>query len=163
MKTVTPSNDSYTTDTTLAQENQIIAEAKLLLTQRLQSRDTVFTSPLAVRNYLCLQLTDKEREVFSCLFLDSQHRLIEYQEIFAGTINSCSIYPREVVKAALRINAAAVIFSHNHPSGVAEPSMADKHVTKQLTEVLSLIDIRVLDHFIIGGDTVVSFAERGLL
>jgi DNA repair protein RadC len=101
--------------------------------------------------------------VFCCLFLDCRHRLIEYQEMFVGTIDSCSVYPREVVKAALKVNAAAVILAHNHPSGVAEPSEADQRITARLKSALALLDIRILDHFVIGDNTAVSFAERGLL
>jgi DNA repair protein RadC len=163
MKTVKSSNERYTTETTFDQENQLIAEAKHLLYSRLKARDQEFTSPNATRDYLCLQLSERQHEVFCCLFLDGQHRLIEYQELFVGTIDGCSVYPREVVKAALKVNAAAVIFAHNHPSGVAEPSVADQRITERLKEALALLDIRVLDHFIVGDNTIVSFAERGLL
>jgi len=163
MESVKPSSETYATDTTLEQENQLIAEAKNLLYARLQTRDQAFTSPSATRDYLRLQLSERQQEVFCCLFLDSQHRLIEYQELFVGTIDGCSVYPREVVKAALKVNAAAVIFAHNHPSGVAEPSEADQRITDRLKEALALIDVRVLDHLIVGDSSVVSFAERGLL
>ena len=163
MKSVNPPGETYSTDTTLAQENQLIAEAKHLLYTRLQTRDQVFSSPSETRDYLCLQLSERQREVFCCLFLDSQHRLIEYQELFVGTIDGCSVYPREVVKTSLKVNAAAVIFAHNHPSGVAEPSEADQRITERLKQALALVDIRVLDHFLIGDATVISFAERGLL
>ena len=163
MRKITPSKDAYSNETTFEQENQLIAEAKALLYSRLQSRDHVFGSPHEVRDYLRLQLAKLQREVFCCLFVDSQHRLIEYQELFVGTIDSCSVYPREVVKAALQVNAAAVIFAHNHPSGIAEPSQSDERITQRLKEALSLLDIRVLDHFVVGDDAVVSFAERGLL
>ena len=163
MKTVKPSNEMYSTETAFEQENQLIAEAKHLLYTRLKTRDQVFTSPHEVRDYLRLQLAGQQREIFSCLFVDSQHRLIEYREMFAGTIDGCSVYPREVVKAALQVNAAAVIFAHNHPSGVAEPSQSDRSITQRLKEALSLMDIRVLDHFIVGDEAVESFAERGLL
>ena len=163
MKTVRPSDEAYSTESTFEQEDQLIAEAKQLLYARLQTRDQVLSSPQTVRDYLCLQLAERQREVFSCLFLNSQHRLIEYQELFEGTIDCCSIFPREVVKAALQVNAAAVIFAHNHPSGVAKPSQSDKSITRRLVEALSLLDIRVLDHFVVGDDAVVSFAECGLL
>lgn len=163
METVKPSNEMYTTESTFEQENQLIAEAKHLLYARLQTRDQVFSSPNATRDYLCLQLSERQQEVFCCLFLDNKHRLIEYQELFFGTVDGCSVYPREVVKAALKVNAAAVIFAHNHPSGVAEPSEADQCITERLKSALELVDIRVLDHIVIGGDTAVSFAERGLL
>jgi len=163
MKSVKPSSDMYTTETAFEQEDLLIADAKQLLYTRLQARDKMFSSPNATRDYLRLQLSQRQQEVFSCLFLDSQHRLIEYQELFVGTIDACSVYPREVVKATLKVNAAAVIFAHNHPSGVAEPSEADRRITDRLKEALALIDIRVLDHFIVGDNEVVSFAERGLL
>ena len=163
MKTVKPSNEMYSSETEFEQENQLIAEAKHLLYARLKTRDQVFSSPREVRDYLRLQLAGQQREVFSCLFVDSQHRLIEYREMFAVTIDGCSVYPREVVKASLQVNAAAVIFAHNHPSGVAEPSQSDRNITQRLKEALSLVDIRVLDHFIVGDETVESFAERGLL
>ena len=116
----------------------------------------------AVRNYLCHQLRGYPYEVFSCLFLDNKHRVIEYEEMFRGTIDSASVHPREVLRRAIDHNAAAVIFAHNHPSGVAEPSQADHRITDKLRDVLSMVDVRVLDHFIIGDD-VVSFAERGYL
>lgn len=163
MQNVKSSNENYSTEKTFEQENQLIAEAKHLLCKRLQTRDQVLSSSRSVRNYLCLQLAKQQREVFSCLFVDSQHRLIKYQEMFFGTIDACSVYPREVVKAALKENAAALILAHNHPSGVPEPSQSDRHITRRLQEALLLVDVRVLDHFIIGGDTVVSFSERGLL
>ena len=104
-----------------------------------------------------------EHEVFAVLFLDTQHRLIEYSELFRGTIDSASVYPREVLKEALRLNAAAVIVSHNHPSGNPEPSAADKSLTKRLREALAMVDVRVLDHIIVGGTETTSFAEQGLL
>ena len=116
----------------------------------------------AVRNYLCHQLRGYPYEVFSCLFLDNKHRVIEYEEMFRGTIDSASVHPREVLRRAIHHNAAAVIFAHNHPSGVAEPSQADHRITDKLKDVLGMVDVRVLDHFIIGDD-VVSFAERGYL
>jgi len=162
METVKPSNEMYVTESTFEQENQLIAEVKHLLYVRLQTRDQVFTSPYATRDYLCLQLSERQQKVFCYLFLDSQRRLIEYQELFVGTINGCSVYPREVVKAALKVNAAAVIFAHNHLSGVAEPSVADQRITERLKSALALLDILTLDHFVIGDNTAVSFAERGL-
>jgi len=106
-----------------------------------------FTSPGAVRDYLCLHLAERKYEIFYCLFLDSQHRLLDGKELFRGTIDGCSVYPREVVKATLEINAAAVILAHNHPSGVAEPSAADRQITDRLKNALALVDVRVLDHF----------------
>ena len=116
----------------------------------------------AVREFLVTRLRSHPYEVFSCLFLDNKHRVIEYEELFKGTIDSCSVHPREVVRRVLSLNAAAVIFAHNHPSGVAEPSQADHRITDKLKDALGIIDCRVLDHFIIG-DEVVSFAERGYI
>ena len=127
------------------------------------ARGSALTSPEAVRDYLRLALAARESEAFVGLFLDSQHRLLVAEELFRGTLAQTSVYPREVVKAALGCNAAAVIFAHNHPSGVAEPSRADELLTASLKSALALIDVRVLDHFVVAGPQVVSFAERGLL
>lgn len=126
-------------------------------------REQLFSSSEAVKSYLRSQLSRKTSEVFAALFLDTQHRLISYEELFFGTIDGASVYPREVVKTALKHNCAAIIFAHNHPSGVAEPSRADERITKRLTEALDLIDVRTLDHLIVGDNEVVSFAERGLI
>lgn len=120
------------------------------------------TSPELTKKYLACQLGSYEREVFAAVFLDSQNRTIKLEELFHGTIDAANVYPREVVKAGLAANAAAVIFAHNHPSGFAEPSQADIRVTKQLVDAMQLVDIRVLDHIVVGNDCV-SFAERGLL
>jgi DNA repair protein RadC len=125
-------------------------------------RGDVLTSPEATRGYLIVRLRDVPYEVFTCLFLDNRHRVIAYEELFRGTLDGASVHPREVIKRALHHNAAAVILAHNHPSGVAEPSQADERITRRLKEALSLVDIRVLDHMVIG-DEVVSFAERGLI
>ena len=125
--------------------------------------DRVLNSPGAVRDCLRLQFAGQEFESFVGLFLDSQHRLIASHELFRGTLTQTSVYPREVVKAALRVNCGAVIFAHNHPSGVAEPSQSDRMLTDALRQALSLVDVRVLDHFIVAGNSVLSFAERGLL
>ena len=121
------------------------------------------TSPQAVRDYLRLTLRARPYEVFVGIFLDSQNRLLAFEEMFRGTLAQTSVYPREVVKAALARNAAAVIFAHNHPSGVAEPSRADELLTQALKQALALVDIRTLDHFVVAGSHLVSFAERGLL
>jgi DNA repair protein RadC len=126
-------------------------------------RGDALSSPMAARQYLKILFAGMEREVFAGLFLDSQHRLIAGEPLFVGTLTQTSVYPREVVKHALRLNAAALIFAHNHPSGVAEPSRADELLTKSLKQALALVDIRTLDHFIVAGNTVTSFAERGLL
>lgn len=127
------------------------------------SRGSALSSPSAVRDYLRLLLSGKEHEVFVVVFLDAQHRVIETEELFRGTLTQTSVYPREVVKRALSQNAAAVIFAHNHPSGVAEPSRADELLTTALKQALALVDVRVLDHFVIAGNTTTSFAERGLI
>ena len=147
-----------------ASPDHILEQAQEILTYRLtRPETTAFTSPEDTKQFLKLKLGEAEREIFACLFLDNRHRLIEYQELFYGTIDGASVHPREVVKAALQVNAAAVILAHNHPSGVAEPSKADEAITTRLKDSLSLVDIRVLDHLIVGSDNPVSFAERGLL
>lgn len=122
-----------------------------------------FSSPTAVKEYLRAKLAGFEHEVFAVLFMDTHHRLIEYAEMFRGTIDGASVYPRELVKEALRLNAAAVIISHNHPSGNPEPSGADRALTQRLKEALGLVDVRVLDHIIVAGTDTTSFAERGLI
>jgi DNA repair protein RadC len=126
-------------------------------------RDTVFADPVEVQQFVRAHLNDYEHEVFLILFLDNRHRLIVTEELFRGTINGASVYPREVAKRALHHNAAALIFAHNHPSGVAEPSVADEQITRRLKEALGLLDIRVLDHIIVGSDHEVSLAERGVV
>ncbi|MBK6863945.1 MAG: DNA repair protein RadC [Ideonella sp.] len=123
----------------------------------------LFDSPARVKEYLRIELGVHEHEVFAVLFLDAQHQLIEMEVMFRGTLTQTSVYPREVVKRALGRNAAAVAFAHNHPSGAAEPSRADEFLTQTLKSALALVDIRVLDHFVVGRSDVVSFAERGLL
>ena len=127
------------------------------------SSGSALNSPASVREYLRLKLQALPHEVFVCLFLDAQNRVIECEELFRGTLTQTSVYPREVVKRALHHNCGAVIFAHNHPSGVAEPSHADETLTQALKQALALIDVRVLDHFIVAGSGVLSFAERGLL
>ncbi len=126
-------------------------------------RPDTLSSPQEVRRFLQVKLANLEHEVFAVVFLDSQHRVISYEEMFRGTIDSASVYAREVVKRCLQLNAAAVIFSHSHPSGIPDPSQADKRITERLKEALSLVDIRVLDHIVIGGSDSVSMAERGML
>ncbi|OGA73463.1 MAG: hypothetical protein A3G81_06085 [Betaproteobacteria bacterium RIFCSPLOWO2_12_FULL_65_14] len=121
------------------------------------------TSPGAVRDYLRLALGARRHEVFICIWLDAQHRVVRFEEPFRGTLTQTSVYPREIVKSALAANAAAVIFAHNHPSGVAQPSQADELLTRNLKEALAMVDVKVLDHFIIAGNQAISFAERGLL
>jgi DNA repair protein RadC len=127
------------------------------------NRGDALASPADTRRYLTARLRDYPHEVFACLFLDNRHRVIRFEELFRGTIDGASVHPREVVKAALRHNAAALILAHNHPSGVAEPSAADRAVTQRLRDALALVDVRVLDHLVVGDGEAVSFAERGLL
>lgn len=136
--------------------------ARRHLLEQLQRGDAL-ESPDHTRRYLQSRLRDYPHEVFGCLFLDNRHRVIAFEELFRGTINGASVHPREVVKSALAHNAAAVILAHNHPSGVAEPSQADCHITQKLCHALDLVDIRVLDHLVVGDGQTVSFAERGLL
>jgi DNA repair protein RadC len=145
-----------------AQLQAVMEMAKRHFKEVLQ-RGNALTSPDITRAYLSAQLRGYSYEVFACLFLDNQHRVIQLDELFRGTIDSASVYPREVVKQALHHNAAAVIFAHNHPSGISEPSYADKQITEKLKNALALFDIRVLDHFIIGDGQPYSFAENGLL
>jgi len=145
-----------------AQLQAVLEMAKRHYVEILQ-RGSALTSPEATRAYLSAQLRNYSYEVFACLFLDNQHRVIVFEELFQGTIDGASVYPREVAKKALMHNAAAVIFAHNHPSGVSEPSQADKNITEKLKQALLLFDIRVLDHFIIGDGEPYSFAEHGLL
>jgi DNA repair protein RadC len=145
-----------------AQLSAAIELARRSLGERLRE-GSALTSPGAVRDYLRLALGGRQHEVFVCLWLDAQHRVISFQESFRGTLTQTSVYPREIVKAALAANAAAVIFAHNHPSGVAQPSQADELLTRNLKEALGLVDVKVLDHFIVAGSQALSFAERGLL
>lgn len=137
--------------------------ARRALTQQMTTRDT-FANPGKVRDWLRLKLATRQHEVFMALWLDAQNRLIKADELFSGSLTQTSVYPREVVKTALAHNAAAVIFAHNHPSGVSEPSRADEMLTKTLKEALAMVDVKLLDHFIVAGNaTPLSFAERGLL
>jgi len=145
-------------------DDAIIESAIRILESRISynSDAPLLTSPQDGKDYAKLQLATYEHEVFACIFLDSRNRVIAFEKLFRGTIDCASVYPREVVKACLSHNAAAVIFAHNHPSGATEPSQADIQITERLKNALQLIDITVLDHLIVGED-VVSFAERGLL
>jgi DNA repair protein RadC len=145
-----------------AQLQAVLELARRHLGERLQRGDLLL-NPEATRRYLITTLGDLPHEVFCCLFLDTRHRLICYEELFQGTIDGASVHPREVVRRALHHNAAAVILAHNHPSGVAEPSDADQRITRRLKQALQLVDIRVLDHLVVGDRTAMSFAEHGLL
>lgn len=144
-----------------AQLQAVLEMARRYLFEELKRGDSL-CSPQHTREFLRSQMRDYPYEVFAVLFLDQRHRIIKFEEMFRGTIDGASVYPREVVKKSLEHNAAAVIFAHNHPSGVAEPSQSDERITRRLKDALALVDIRVLDHFVVG-EEVVSFAERGLL
>ncbi|MGQ8702572.1 RadC family protein [Serratia marcescens] len=143
--------------------HRTIRHALTLLERQLREPGAAFTSSQAVRDWLRLQLATLEREVFMALFLDNQHRLIAHETLFTGTINHTQVHPREVVKAGLKHNCAAVIVAHCHPSGLAEPSKADRQVTTRIQQALELVDIRLLDHLVVGGMEIVSFSERGWL
>ena len=145
-----------------AQLQAVMEMARRALKEQAKQRDAL-TSPQAVRDYLRLQLGTREYEVFMAVFLDTQNRVIAMEELFRGTLKETSVYPREVVKRALAHNAGAIIFAHNHPSGVAEPSRADEAITQTLKQALALVDVRVLDHFIVAAGGGVSLAERGLI
>ncbi len=145
-----------------AQLQAVLEMSRRALQEELQ-RGSALSSPQAVRDYLRLLLSARQQEVFMVLFLDTQHRVIAFEELFHGTLGQTSVYPREVVKRALLHNAAAVILAHNHPSGVAEPSQADQLLTDALKQALSLVDVRVLDHFVVAGGNTLSFAEHGLI
>lgn len=144
------------------EDDAIIAKAIAILAGRLK-RGAAIGSPQAVKDYLRLQIGGLEHEVFGALFLDAQHRVIEWVEMFRGTLTQAAVYPREVLKTALKLNACAVVLAHNHPSGVAEPSRADEYLTQSLKTALALVDVRVIDHIIVSNSGATSFAERGLL
>ncbi len=141
---------------------EILAMARRLIERRF-ARGRSLTSPDAARDLLLHTLAPLDHELFCALFLDNRHRVLAFEQLFRGTLDGASVHPREVVKCALALNAGAVIFAHNHPSGHPEPSQADRRITEQLREALKLVEVRVLDHFIVGGTEIVSFAERGLL
>ena len=142
--------------------DELVDLAAVLVKKRVNRIDFV-SSPQASYKFLSTCLAGKENEVFAAIFLDTQNGVICFEELFHGTLDSCAVHPREVVKRAIELNAASVIFAHNHPSGKAEPSSADKLITERLKSALTLIDVRVLDHFVIGVGEYVSFAERGLI
>ena len=143
-------------------DDTLIATALALLAGRMRTTDHL-ASPTAVRDYLRLLLAGREHEVFVVVLLDAQNRVLSCQELFRGTLTQTSVYPREVVKVALAANAGAAIFAHNHPSGCSEPSRADELLTQNLKSALALVDVKVLDHFVVAGAEAISFAERGLL
>ena len=145
-----------------AQFQAMLETARRVLAEEIKQSD-ILSSPQLVRDYLRLYFQSHQREAFVSIFLDTQNRVLAVEELSAGTLTQTSVYPREVVKRALFHNAAAVIFAHNHPSGIAEPSAADKHLTQTLKAALTLVDVRVLDHFIVAGRTTYSFSEHGEL
>ncbi|MCW5255637.1 RadC family protein [Verminephrobacter aporrectodeae] len=145
-----------------ARAEEVLSQARRVLSQRVR-RGATMSSPQAVKDYLRLEIGVLEHEVFCVLFVDAQHRIIELKQMFRGTVTQTAVYPREVVKAALGCNAAAVLLAHNHPSGAAEPSGADEFLTQTLKTALALVDVRVLDHLVVTGADVRSFAELGLL
>lgn len=145
-----------------SEEDRIIHDALQILQRRFQGR-TALTSPKDTRDYLTLMLTGCERESFLVLFLNTRHQVLKMEKMFQGSLDGASVYPREVVKEALRCNAGAVILCHNHPSGIAEPSLADQAITRRIKDALQLIEVRVLDHFVVAGGECLSMAERGML
>lgn len=151
---------AYTVHPALAAAKELLVRC---IRERMEEEDLRFSSPETTKTFLCSQIGHLQHESFWCLWLDAQHRLIIAEELFRGTITQASVYPREVVKRALAANAAAVIFAHNHPSGVAEPSRADEALTTTLKQALALVDVRVLDHFVVAGNRATSFSARGLL
>lgn len=155
--------NKYTITGPITRQQIIDAALDIMKGMLKKSNMESFMSPDITKQFVKLKLALMEREVFSVIYLDNQHRMIEYEELFYGTINGTSVHPREVIKSALKHNAAAIILAHNHPSGIAEPSKADKEITKSLKDALALVDIRVIDHIIVGECVPVSFAEQGLL
>ena len=149
------------TNSRAASANQILELAAAILESRIAGEP--MTSPADTRRYLQYRLAHYEHEVFGCLYLDNRHRVIQFEEMFRGTIDGASVYPREIVKTALSYNAAALILTHNHPSGVVEPSRSDRALTARVRDALELVDVRVLDHIVVGSEGSVSFAERGWL
>lgn len=143
-----------------ASDDEILAAARASLNAQLR-RGELLSQPSVVKNFLVQHFAGEDRELFVAIFMDTQHRVIEVEELARGTIDAAAVYPREVVKAALRLNAAATIFSHQHPSGVPEPSQSDRLLTERLKQALALVDVRVLDHIVVGGTDTVSMAERG--
>lgn len=142
-------------------ENQIIESALTILESRLQKTEGSISSPQDARNYVSLKLADRKQEVFAIMFLNNRHQIIEFREMFHGTIDTAAVYPREILRAVIETNSAAVVLAHNHPSGMSDPSEADIRLTKHIVAALELINARVLDHLIVGGMDVTSMAERG--
>ncbi|MEJ8568816.1 JAB domain-containing protein [Elongatibacter sediminis] len=147
---------------TRSQEDHIIENALKILRKRFENQESL-TSPQDTKNYLAVKLTETQREQFYVLFLSTRHHVLKLKKLFEGTLDGAAVYPREVVKEALQVNAGAVILCHNHPSGVSEPSLADQAITRRIKEALGTVDIRVLDHFVVAGGECISMAERGLV
>lgn len=160
---VSDSQGNYTINKGTVSEDAIIEQAKFILSSRMKEVVFSATGVNSVKDYLVLNIAEKEHEVFGIMYLDSRHRLISDEIIFRGSINSAAIYPREVVKESLKKNAASIIVYHNHPSGQPEPSAADISITNRLATGLDIVEIRLLDHLIVGGDQVISFADKGLI
>lgn len=147
---------------TRSQEDHIIKNALKILRKRFENQESL-TSPQDTKDYLAVKLTETQREQFYVLFLNTRHQVLKLKKLFEGTLDGATVYPREVVKEALQVNAGAVILCHNHPSGVSEPSLADQAITRRIKEALGTVDIRVLDHFVVAGGECISMAERGLV
>jgi DNA repair protein RadC len=160
-KNLKPSDESKNIPKNISEED-VLYWAEKIITERF-SRSNYLTSPDATREFLRILLAKEHREVFVVIFLDNQNGVIGYESLFQGTIDGAAVYPREVVKSVLDNNAASVILAHNHPSGTAEPSQADKTITTRIKDALDIIDVRILDHLIVGGTNILSFAERGLI
>jgi DNA repair protein RadC len=143
-------------------KEEVVTLARHVIEQQFQELNTI-QSPNDTRSYLVFQLAQYDREVFCCIFLDTRHRVLGFEKLFYGTIDGASVHPREVLKRALAHNAAAIICAHNHPSGLPEPSSSDQRLTQRLKDALALIDVRLVDHVVVGGTETISFAERGLL
>lgn len=141
---------------------EILDQAEHIIS-KLFMRGQMMNSPSAVRRYLKIAMAPLKQEVFACIFLDARHHIIEFEKLFYGTIDGASVYPREIARRCLAYNAAAVILAHNHPSGLPEPSSADRRITERVVQALALLDVRVLDHIVVGAESTTSFAERGLL
>lgn len=165
MKTIkSEDTPAYISSTFTIYDDEIIKQALTILNKRLERTETcIITCPQNSKDFLVLKLAELEHEVFSIMFLDNRHQLIKYEEMFRGTIDGASVYPREVIKRALQLNAAALIIAHNHPSGISEPSTADEAITLRLKTALETVDIKLLDHIIVGNTSTVSLAKRGVI
>ena len=163
MKAQSEDRATYNTTPATTTDDELISRALAVLEQRLCGPRDAITSPQSAKDYMRLKTASLGHEVFSCLWLDAQNRVLAIEEMFRGTLTQASVYPREIVKSALAHNAASVILSHNHPSGVSDPSGADRALTQNLCDALALVDVRVLDHLVVGDADVFSFAERGYL